>query len=334
VLAPFALSELARPLYEQRAYQELADLLEPVPVEDLRAYPQFGFWLADAWRRLGKTKAALELTQSIAAAARMSCIERLEYDRLNLEGMLRFETGDIAGAEQVWSDLLARASTSDSTEFIARANNNLGIICTLQVRPFEAVTCYQRAVTAYRLLGLRRGIAQSHQNLAITYRELGHMDEADEHFQTAQRYAQEDGSMDEMARAENERALLIYLARRDAPLARATAQRALRRFAALNDPREFGDTLRVLAMIELGAGDLLAARAHAEHALEHARATGHRLLEAEVIEVIAGVDSIAGNEDAAREAHSHAEEIFLSVNAPAWGASFRTRVQALSKQSH
>jgi tetratricopeptide (TPR) repeat protein len=173
VLGQFALSEVARPLYEQRAYQDLADLLEPISWDDLRAHPQFGFWLADAWRRLGKTKPALELAQSIAAAARLSCIERLEYDRLNLEGMLRFETGDIAGAEQAWSELLDRASASSSTEFIARANNNLGIIYTLQARPFEAVTCYQRAVTAYRLLGLRRGIAQSHQNLAITYRGSG-----------------------------------------------------------------------------------------------------------------------------------------------------------------
>jgi tetratricopeptide (TPR) repeat protein len=324
-----ALSSQARALYERRAYQELAELLEPVPLAELRVHAQLGFWLADARRRLGKTQAALELAEAIAVGARRSGIERLEHDRLNLEGMLRFESGDVSGAEQSWSELLSQASAAGNDEFIARANNNLGIICTLQVRPFEAVTFYQRAVTAYRCLGLRRGIAQSHQNLAITYRELGHMDEADEHFQTAQRYAQEDGSMDELARAENERALLIYLARRDAPLARATAKRALRRFAALNDPREFGDTLRVLAMIDLGDGDLPAARTHAEHALEHARSAGHRLLEAEVLEVIAGVETRTENEEAATEAQTRAQEIFDSLNAPAWGKSFRDRVQQL-----
>jgi tetratricopeptide (TPR) repeat protein len=329
VLDPAALSSQARWLYVRRAYQELAELLEPVPLDDLRVHAQLGFFLADARRRLGKTQAALELTEAIAAGARRSAIERLEQDRLNLEGMLRFEIGDVAGAEQSWSELLSHASTTGNTEFIARANNNLGIICTLQVRPHEAIACYQRAVSAYRLLGLRRGMAQSYQNLAITYRELGRMAEADQHFQNAQRYAQEDGSMDELARAENERALLIYLERRDAPLARATARRALRRFAQLSDPREFGDTLRVLAMIDLGDGDLPAARNHAEHALEHARIAGHRLLEAEVLEVLAGVESRASNEEAAKDAHTRAAEIFESLNAPAWGQAFRTRIRQL-----
>jgi hypothetical protein len=57
------------------------------------------------------------------------------------------------------------------------------------------------------------------------------------------------------------------------------------------------------------------------------------LLEAEVLEVIAGIESAGGNEDAAREARSRANEIFWSVNAPAWGAAFRRRVQELSKES-
>ena len=327
--APPTLAQ-ARALYDGRAYQELADLLGPLPPEALQESPQLGFWLADSWRRTGKTHAALELTEAIAGPARRSGIDRLEADRLNLEGMLRFETGDITGAEESWKELLAQASTVGSTEFIARASNNLGIICTLQVRPLEAVGCYQRAIAAYRLIGLRRGIAQSYQNLAITYRELGQMDEADGHFQTAQRYALEDGSMDELARAENERALLIYIARGDAPLARATAKRALRRFAALNDPREFGDTLRVLAMIDLGDGDLQSARTHAERALEHARSTGHRLLEAEALEVLAGLQSRAGDVEDAEEGRSVAAQIFREYNAPAWGEAFRARIKQLA----
>src|SRR5262245_32371539 len=159
---------------------------------------------------------------------------------------------------------------------------------------------------------------------------MGSMNGADQHFQTAQRYAVEDGSIDELARAESERALLIYLARRDAPMARATAKRALRRFAALNDPRDFADTLRVLAMIDLGDNDLISARHHAEHALEHARAVGHRLLEAEVLEVIAGLEMRSRNDEAADKAHARAEEIFRSLNAPAWGEAFRARIESLS----
>jgi tetratricopeptide (TPR) repeat protein len=266
---------------------------------------------------------------AIAPAARRAGLPRLEEDRLNLDGMLRFETGDVGGAEAVWRDLLDQASRAEQHEFVARANNNLGIVFTLQVRPVEAVTAYERAVAAYRLLGLRRGIAQAHQNLGITYRELGHANEAEEHFDAALRYARDDASEDEIARIEQERALLIYLARRDTRLARATAIRALRRFATLADPVGFGDCLRVLAMIDLGSGDYAAARSHADHALEHARAAGHQLLEAEVLEVLAGVDLAEAREDDAANARERAKIRFEQLGAGAWGSAFRERIGEL-----
>src|SRR5688500_10584494 len=281
--------ERARVLYNQRAYRRLADHIDVLPGEDLPTRPQLGFWLADAWRRLGRTQAALELDVAITTACRYSGIARLEQDRLNLEGMLRFETGDVWGAESAWRELVAHATDARDDEFIARANNNLGIIYTLQARPMEAASCYERAVASYRMAGLRRGIAQSHQNLAITYRELGQSAEADDHFAAAIRYAWDDGSEDEIARAEQERALLIYYSRNDARLARATVKRALLRFSRIADPLGFADALRALAMIELGEKELAAAHRHAEHALEHAKKAGHRLLEAELLEVLAGI---------------------------------------------
>jgi tetratricopeptide (TPR) repeat protein len=322
--------ERARVLYHQRAYRRLADHLDALPRENLMAQPQLGFWLADAWRRLGRTQAALELDVAITPACRYSGIARLEQDRLNLEGMLRFETGDVWGAEGAWRELVAHATEAGDDEFIARANNNLGIIYTLQARPMEAAACYERAVASYRMAGLRRGIAQSHQNLAITYRELGQAAEADDHFAAAIRYAWDDGSDDEIARAEQERALLIYYSRHDARLALATVKRAMLRFTRLGDPLGYADSLRVRAMIELGEKMLEPARRHAEHALEHARTAGHRLLEAEVLEVVAGIAIACGMRPAADQARREASVLFQLLQAPAWGSALRERVEGLA----
>jgi tetratricopeptide (TPR) repeat protein len=319
-----SLVERARALYDQRQYAELAELLAPVRDQLAETSPYGAFYLADAWRRLGRQSAALQLVYSFAAAAKRSGIARLELDRLNLEGMLRFETGDIAGAEQSWRELLARAGQENSNDFTARANNNLGIIYTLQARAPEAVMSYQRALSAYQLLGSTRGLAQSHQNLAITYRELEQFDDAENHFEQAIRHAQSSKSDDEVARAEQERALLIYLRGRDAKLARVTVQRAIGRFTSLNDPVGVSDAVRVLAMIELGEGQVSEARDHGEQALQQARAVGHVLLEAELLEVLAAVASKQGEAASASELQAQASKAFEKLHAPAWGERVRS----------
>lgn len=318
-----SLLDRARALYDHRQYAELAELLAPVRDQLVETAPQGAFQLADAWRRLGRQQDALELVGRFAAAARRSGIARIELDRLNLEGMLRFETGDLAGAEQSWRELLARAGDERSEEFTARANNNLGIIFTLQARVPEAVMSYQRALTAYQALGSLRGLAQSHQNLAITYRELERYDEADSHFADAVRFAQASRSDDEIARAEQERALLIYLRDRDASLARVTVKRAIGRFTSLVDPVGVSDSVRVLAMIELGEGNVADAHAQGAAALQQARDVGHLLLEAELLEVLAAVARKRGEPDRARELEAQAAAAFVKLHAPAWGERMR-----------
>jgi tetratricopeptide (TPR) repeat protein len=316
--------ERARHLFARHQWQELDALLGALSREELRAQPELGYWLADTWRRLGRQTEALDLLDEVTPSIKRSGVPRLALARLNLLGMLRFETGDIPAAEAAWRDLLAEASSERDEEYVARANNNLGIIYTLHGRPAEAIACYERAITSYRQLGLARHIAQSHQNLAITYRDMAHYQKADEHFLSAIRYATDAGSEDEVARAEQERSLLMYLAGRDAPMARATVTRALTRFASLGDPVGHADSLRVLAMVELGEGERQTAIGHAQDALAAARSAHHALLEAEVMEVLAG----AGVDR--EEMESLAEEKFGSVGASEWGRRFRSVVQALT----
>jgi tetratricopeptide (TPR) repeat protein len=315
--------ERARDLYARHQWQELKALLEVLSREELRADPQLGYWLADALRRLGRQKEALDLLEDIAPAIKRSGIPRLSLSRLNLLGMLLFETGDIPGAEAAWRDLLSEASSENDDDHIARANNNLGIIYTLHARTTEAIAAYERAITSYRQLGLTRQIAQSHQNLGITYRDLRHYDEADRHFLSAIRYATDAGSEDEIARAEQERSLLIYIARKDARMARATIARAVSRFATLGDPVGHADSLRVLAMVELGEGEKQKAIGYAEQALATARDAHHALLEAEVMEVLAAAGV------AADQMRAGAEEKFTSVGASEWGRRFRSVIEEL-----
>src|SRR5690606_6128620 len=205
----------ARTLHEERDPAALAMLFDGVDRTSIVTSPSLSFCLADAWRRVGRGTDAIALLQDAEPAFARHGNDVLHRHRLNLEGMLRFDAGDVAAAESCWRSLLAAASEAHDDDFIARANNNLGVIYTLHGRWEEAIASYERAMVAYRSTGRRRGLAQAHQNLGITYRELDFAPKADHHFVQAIRYASADASEDEIARAEQERALLIYMSQRD-----------------------------------------------------------------------------------------------------------------------
>lgn len=332
--AGLALESRAAMLHENREYSALAALLEAQDRSVVAGSVRLAFWLADAWRRVGRGTDALRLLADARSAfARAGNVDVTRH-RLNLEGMLHFEAGDVSRAEACWRELLARASDAGDADFVARANNNLGVVCTLHLRPQEAVACYERAIAAYRRIGRRRGIAQAHQNLGITFRELGFAAEADHHFLQAIRYAGADGSMDEVARAEQERALLILLTRRDAPLARATARRALRTFESLREPGGAADARRVLGLIELGDGALDEAGAQFDVALRSARELRLPLIEAETLEALAALAERMNDLPRMQQLQHDADAIFRRVGATAWGRRTRARVAYIAAHAN
>ncbi len=55
----------------------------------------------------------------------------------------------------------------------ARCLNNLGVIASLRGDPQTALANYHLALAAYQQAGLVRGIAETHHNIAISWRERG-----------------------------------------------------------------------------------------------------------------------------------------------------------------
>lgn len=328
--AALSLEARARELHEERDPAALALLLGGTDRAVLNASPSLAFWLADAWRRLGRGADAVALLTDATPAFARQGNDTLHRHRLNLEGMLRFDAGEVAAAESSWRALLAAASEARDDDFVARANNNLGVIYTLHGRWQEAIACYERAMVAYRSIGRRRGLAQAHQNLGITYRELDFAPKADHHFVQAIRYASVDASEDEIARAEQERALLIYVSQRDAELARATAQRALTRFEQLGERGATADTLRVLGIIEIGEGQLERATRLLNSALERARDARLPLVEAETLEALAVVVQQRRDVQLAAALRQDAEHLFGRIGASAWGRRTRSRVARIA----
>ena len=232
--------------------------------------------------RVGREREALEWLRQreddLARGGDRAALRRA----VNMIGAAALATGELEVAVGSFGRALDLAAASDDQLILARATNNLGAIANLQGRHDEALAHYRVSLPAFQRIGQRRGLAASYHNMAITYRDLGELDEADEHERRAIEYA-EDGiaprlaAMGLVGRAE------IALRRGDARLAEVSARRAVTDLALLNDPLNEGDAWRLVGVACAAQRRDDEAFSAFARALALARMHGHTLNEAECL---------------------------------------------------
>src|SRR5688500_13899505 len=319
----------ARAQYDARNYTGVVELLRQTPRELLIADLEQGFMLADAARRVGGITDLPELTAEVVEAARSQGQHTVLCNALNLQGVLLLESGHAHAAERAWCDLVIVATEADSPDFVARASNNLGVAAILSMRLEDAITSFNRSVAAYLRLGYARGLAQSHQNLGIAFRELDHEKESMASFERALTWAYAADCTDDVARAEQELALLILYNGKDMVSALSTAHQALDRFAELGQPGGRAEALRVIGVIEIARGNTEAAERALAESLEISQSCHLRLLEGEIMLA----QAVLPQTDVSRR-HvllTQAAEMFSAIGAEAWGAQVRQRMENLTR---
>jgi tetratricopeptide (TPR) repeat protein len=226
------------------------------------------------------------------------------------------ELGALEDAERMlaWALELGRRDGDDL--LVARATNNLGTIANMRGDGGEALALYQLAIPAYQRLGNLIGLAESLHNMAISLRDLGQLDSADECERRAIEFARQAGGGPLLALASVGRADLA-LRRGDAGMAEAAARRAAEQFAALPDQIREADALRLVAAAGVAQGKHDVATEAVERSLTLARAFGSSLIEAEALYVRATLRRRLGDEAGARadagEAMSIHERLGASV---------------------
>jgi tetratricopeptide (TPR) repeat protein len=199
---------------------------------------------------------------------------------LNLLGVLSFERGHLAEAEEYLSEALRLATHLEDSLIAARACNNLASVLHLRGRPDEAVGLYRGALLSYQRLGDRRGTAETYHNLGLTYRQMAEYPEADRAIGQAVRHAEFVGEPSLMALTTTGRAELrvdvgeISLAYSELERASALADRA-------GDVVGVAEVGRVRAVAALREGRAEAAALEAETARATAEIHGVALLQAE-----------------------------------------------------
>ncbi|HEX5871761.1 MAG TPA: tetratricopeptide repeat protein, partial [Longimicrobium sp.] len=165
--------DAARELRRRRAWMQLAGAGDLLGEEALLAEPEVGYAYAAACRHVGRPERALEVALKVEPETRRRGDWRLSGEAVNLIGNILFETGHADQAQARFEELLEHASRWSDEEFSARASNNLGVVSNVRGQRDLALTYYQRALAAYQRLGNRLGIAETHNNLGISYRDLG-----------------------------------------------------------------------------------------------------------------------------------------------------------------
>lgn len=272
--------ERARQLFAGKRWTELAGLAVEISGEE-PVEPELHYLVADAMRRTGDAAGATPLARAAAATAERLGEVRLRLRTMNLLGMVAYETGDLTAAQDEFERLLELATEGQDHEFAARASNNLGILASVRGDRELALTAYQRAIAAYERLRYGRGLAQTHYNLGVAYRDLGFSSEAEGHFTLALSWAAETDSPDIIALAETERALLC-VAQGDGRLAEKLAEKSLDRMRTLGDPLGAANAVRALAAAALARGDSELALERLDEALDTVERYPDLLLRAEI----------------------------------------------------
>jgi hypothetical protein len=264
-------------------------------------------------RRAGPAGAGDSAREVIPAIARHG--DRAALRRaVNLLGAAQFDLGELGEAEPSFERALELGREDGDDLLVARATNNLGMIANIRGQHDRALSLYALAVTAYQRLGHTMGLAESYHNMAITFRDMKLLERADECERRAIEFAREAGNARLFALARLGRAE-ISLRNGDAPLAGAAARRAAADFAAIPDPIQQADALRLVGAAGLAQGNIAVARGALEAALVLARAHGDALHEAETLQVRAELGMVTGDIVGARDDARIAMGIFERLDA-------------------
>lgn len=291
----------ARARARDGAWDDVAHLLGDVGDQLLE--PEHGTLLAEALLRTARPREAERWLRRILPEIERGGDWIARRRAVNLWGAALFELGELEAAELAFRRALELGEQERDALLVARAMNNLGQIANVRGRRVDALTLYQLAVPAYQRLGNVRGLAETYHNMAISYRDLGQLDRADESEQRAIEFARAAPVARIVALARIGRAE-VALRRGDTEVARVAAIRGATECLELGDPAGAADGLRVMGLASIAAGAFDDAARALERASGFAALHANPVLEAETLRARAQLAAARG---AIGEARGHAD---------------------------
>jgi LuxR family transcriptional regulator, maltose regulon positive regulatory protein len=284
-------------LFRQFLQEQLFSTLKPGEQRELLrraadALAQSGAWAeaAATYARAGDPEATLDLIEKrgeeLLAAGRYHVLEQA-FETLPAAAlarriparMLYGQLQEIRGQwEDAWTTYTAARRACPPGE---QRTQLTSLVARFQMRRGEYAAARSLCRRALAEKGTRRpGLrAQLHTTLGISAAELGHLDEAEKHFERSLAICRRSGDVGGQGRATYLLAVNVLLQRGEFRLARDAAERAWQQFKRLGDRRLTCLTHGVLAYVTALAGNEREARQLAEEGLRQSEALGYRMIE-------------------------------------------------------
>ena len=309
-----------RPLHEAQRhanagrYVELLDYLAALAREDLERSPTLLLLKAIGHARLGQMDAASAWALSALMRARMLGDRSVEVRALNISGAIALERGGINESIHYFARAQEEAMLEGDLGTVGRAANNLGVIANMQGEYGRAVGSFTTALGAYERVRNERGIAESHHNLGIVYRDQGKLAEALSAADDAVREATlaDDASLRAQTLAGRAE---IRTAAGDAELAIREARLAIELHRALHDQVRMAEDQRILANALAVTGKVDEAVALLNEVMEQAEEFDRPLLLGSAQRDLAQLTFRRGQLEVARDLAQRARGVFVRLGA-------------------
>ena len=287
-------------------------LAESVAAADDRA-------AADACRRL----AVLHHLQGRPGDARAHAMRSLDLARglpdrgrtaeaLHVLAGLEMEAGAVATARGLYGEALELGHRDPA--LVARIEQNVGILASMQGDLDAAVTHYLRALRGFEALRDERGCGMVYHNLGMIAADRAQWAEAYRHYGRCLHLARSSGDRHLQGLAHlNQSEVHMALDRIDD--ARRNADSALEIFERLDSPADTADAFRVLGVIFRKTGRLALAEARLRAAVDGAAEAGAVLTEGEAALELARLYDVMDRRAEAIRFAARARRIFHQVGA-------------------
>ena len=307
------LQDDARALRARGAWSELSALLDD-HIGEVRNQPDLANLRGETYLRAGSPRESRAwFADSLAVIERRGDPSALRR-AINMIGVADFQLGELDAAGPEFERALELGQQDGDDLLVARATNNLGMIANIRAQRDRALGLYSIAIAAYQRLGDVLGLAECHHNMAITFRDAGDLERADEHELRAIEFARDADNRMLLAQALLGRAEISYR-NGDVAFAEAAALRAAADFASLPEPIQESDALRLVGVAALAQGKLEVAQKSLDAALRLARTQGGALNEAEILQARSALHCRAGDRKRMREDALAAIAIFERLQA-------------------
>jgi tetratricopeptide (TPR) repeat protein len=221
--------------------------------EEVAESPTLSLCYGTAHARLGEYNEGSRWVEVALNRSRSQGDRTVELRALNARGAIALGGGKVDEAYEFFTSAAEIAEREGDHGTLGRCSNNLGIVHNLRGDHGAAVGAYTAALAAFQQAYNRRGVAETHHNLSITYRDRGELERSLEEADRAIDEAGDLGAVALHARTLAGRAE-TRLAMGDAEVAGREVERAIEMHRELGDEVGEAEDRRILGLTLVQSG--------------------------------------------------------------------------------